>query len=173
MNKETLNAKNWSKEFCDAAAALQNVIDLQGDAAPFLPENAHLIREMAKHAPPELQGYAQDLLRQLNFCEASREMRRIADVHGQEALRLPEYSSLTQKMMLNAPPDLMAIFEQTANEMGLMPKTTHVDEQGQPVYSLEQVSLQLGVPVAELEEQLQSMPDTKGLVYTGPVSPLH
>lgn len=176
MSKETWNAKDWSKEFCDAATALQNVIDLQGDAAPFLPENAHLIREMVKYAPPELQGYAQDLLRQLNFCEASREMHRIADERGQEALGLPEHAQLVRKMTLNAPPILMDAFAAEARAMGLVPPTTHVDANGQPVYSLEQIANQLGATTQEMEEYLaeylKEHPEQEDLMQPGPVFPL-
>ncbi|WP_284337662.1 hypothetical protein [Comamonas sp. NoAH] len=168
-----LHPETWSHEFIAAAAALNRLINEQGPEAPFLPENAHLIRAAAKYSPPELQGDVQEWLRQLNFHEASTAMKRIAAEHGEEELAKPEYSDLLFKMMMNAPSKLRDAFEEEAKAMNLLPPTTYVDANGQPVYSLEQISLQLGVSVQELKEQLQSMPDAHELLYTGPVSPLH
>lgn len=171
-NTTDLRPETWSQEFIAAAAALDRVINEQGPEAVLLPENSHLIRAVAKHSPPELHDESHEWLRQLNYFEASTAMKRIAAEQGPDALARPEHTNLLFKMMLNAPPALMDAFEADADAMGLLPPTTHVDANGQPVYSLEQIADQLGTTAQELEELLPRMPDEEGLLHTGPVFPL-
>ena len=68
-----------------------------------------------------------------------------------------------------------AVWLDKARELGLIPQTTHVDEHGRPVYSLEQIAATLGTTVEELQrlnalhaDEIQAM----GGLYTGPVHPL-
>ena len=171
-NTTDLHPENWNQEFSTALFALRDFINREGDEALFAPGNAPMIRTLAKYSPPELLNDTKELLRQLNYFEASTAMKRIAAEHGEEALADPENADLLIKMMLNAPPELMEAMEEEAKAMDLLPPTTHVDVNGQPVYSQEQIAKQLGVSVQELEEPLSRMRDQGGAAHTGPVFPV-
>ncbi len=120
-----------------------------------------------------LISQAQEAERHKNYTEASYLMKFIAAQQGKEMLALPEYTALWDKMVLNAPPELIEAFAQEAQAMGLMPPVTHVDAQGQPVFSLEQIAKQLGTTVQELEEHLEGRPEFKGMLQSGQAFPLH
>lgn len=163
-----LHPETWSQEFISAAAALNRVLNEQGPEATFLPENAHLIRAVVKHSPPELHDASQEYLRRLNYFVASTAMKLIAAEQGLEVLKQPEHAALVLKMVRNAPPAIAAEFDAL-----LLPPVTHVDAQGQPVFSLDQIANHLSVSTAELEVLLPRMPDqARLLLHTGPVFPL-
>ena len=251
-NKNTtteLNSENLPAGFIHAGAALNRIIETQGEAAAYLPENSHLVRELAYSCPHDMErptfdfllalhlaegksldevaeevgrilafrccayghvattleahglddwltfdeclerlqsittldpaerdaliSQAQEAERHKNYSEASYLMKFIAAQHGNDALAQPKYVALLDKMMLNAPPELMEVFAQEAQTMGLMPPVTHVDAQGQPVFSLEQIANQLGTTVQELEEHMEERPELKGMLQSGPAFPLH
>ncbi|PIG09473.1 hypothetical protein [Comamonas sp. 26] len=251
-NKNTtteLNPENWPTGYIHAGAALHRIIETQGKAAAYLPENSHLVRELAYYCPPHLErqtfdfllelhltegksadevaeemdrilafrfgtfgsvavtleahgmddwltleecleclqsipglptaelealiSQAQEAERHKNYTEASYLMKFIAAQQGKEVLALPEHTTLWDKMVLNAPPELIEAFAQEAQAMGLMPPVTHVDAQGQPVFSLEQIANQLGTTVQELEEHMEERSELKGMLQSGPAYPLH
>lgn len=109
------------------------------------------------------------------FWAAGREIERIRAEHGEEAMLRPEYGHLFSELHRFAPPDLKKTMSDKARELGLIPETTHVDEHGRPVYSLEQIADTLGTTVGELEHMAAEHADeiaAMGGVYTGPVHPL-
>ena len=75
-------------------------------------------------------------------------------------------------MLRYAPKDLRAEMEAKADELGLIPKATHVKADGSPVYSKEQLAAAHGVSVEEVDRfltQAQIDPDD---LYSGPVYPI-
>lgn len=111
------------------------------------------------------------------FWAAGHAIKRLLAERGEgdEAIHTPEYSHLFAELHRYAPPALKKTMDAKAREMGLIPNTTHVDENGRPVYSLQQIADTLGTSVEELEklsaehtDELQAM----GGFHTGPVHPL-
>lgn len=109
------------------------------------------------------------------FWAAGHEIQRIGAVHGEEAIHRPEHGHLFAELHRYAPPALKKTMSDKAREMGLIPETTHVDEHGRPVYSLEQIAATLGTTVEELEhlnalhaDEIEAL----GGLYHGPVHPL-
>ena len=115
-----------------------------------------------------LISQAQQAERHKSYTEASYLMKFIAATQGKEVLALPEHTALILKMVLNAPPAMAVEFDAI-----LLPPVTHVNAQGQPVFSLEQIAKQLGTTVQELEEHLEGRPEFKGMLQSGPAFPLH
>lgn len=246
-NKNTtseLNPENWHTGYIHAGAALHRIIETKGEMAAYLPENAHLVREVAYYCPHHMEYLTFEMLRNLhlaesksldevaeeidrilsfrccaygpvaatleahglddwltleecverlhsittlapaerdalisqaqeaerhkNYTEASYLMKFIAAQHGKDSVAQPEHTALVLKMVLNAPPAMAAEFDAI-----LLPPVTHVDAQGQPVFSLEQLANQLGITVQELEEHLESRPELKDRLQSGPAYPLH
>lgn len=109
------------------------------------------------------------------FWAAGHEIQRIGAVHGEEAIHRPEHRHLFAELHRYATPALKKTMSDKAREMGLIPETTHVDEHGRPVYSLDQIAATLGTTVEELErlnalhaDEIEAM----GGLYRGPVHPL-
>ena len=246
-NKNTtteLNPENWPAAFIHASAALHRIIKAQGEVAAYLPENSHLVRDIAYYCPHNMElpafefllalhlaegksldevaeevdrilsfrccaygpvaatleehglddwltfeecverlqsittldsaerdaliSQAQEAERHKNYTEASYLMKFIATQQGADVLAQPEHIALVMKMVLNAPPVMAAEFDAI-----LLPPVTHVNAQGQPVFSLEQIASQLGATVQELEEYLEGNPELQNLLHSGPAFPLH
>ncbi|MDH1475802.1 hypothetical protein N5F13_14935 [Comamonas thiooxydans] len=136
-----------------------------------LEECVERLQSITTLAPAErdaLISQAQEAERHKNYTEASYLMEFIAATQGKDVLALPEHTALVLKMVRNAPPAMAAEFDAI-----LLPPVTHVDAQGKPVFSLEQVAKQLGTTVQELEEQLQERPELREHLHSGPAFPLH
>lgn len=106
------------------------------------------------------------------FWEAGHELQRIAQEEGEDALHKPQHAHLYAKMLRYAPKDLREAMEAKASELGLMPKATHVGEDGQPVFSVEQLAKTHGVSVEEVGEFIAQADIDPGDLYRGPVFPL-
>lgn len=107
------------------------------------------------------------------FWEAGHELQRISQEEGEEAIHKPEHVHLYAKLLRYAPKDLRAQMEAKANELGLIPKATHVKEDGSPVYSKEQVAAAHGVSIEEVDRFLAQTQIDPADLYDGPVFPLH
>lgn len=106
------------------------------------------------------------------FWAAGNELKRIAEEEGEDAIHKPEHAHLYAKMLRYAPKDLRAEMEAKADELGLIPKATHVKADGSPVYSKEQLAAAHGVSIEEVDRflaQAQIDPDD---LYSGPVYPI-
>ncbi|SDZ16534.1 hypothetical protein [Delftia lacustris] len=106
------------------------------------------------------------------FWAAGNELKRIAEEEGEDAIHKPEHAHLYAKMLRYAPKDLRAEMEAKANELGIIPKATHVKADGSPVYSKEQLAAAHGVSIEEVDRflaQTQIDPDD---LYDGPVFPV-
>ena len=109
------------------------------------------------------------------FWAAGHEIERIRAEHGEEAIHRPEYGHLFAELRRYAPPALQKQMSDKARELGLLPEATHVDANGRPVYSLEQVAAKLGTSVQELERLTVEHADeleALGGLHTGSVHPL-
>lgn len=119
--------------------------------------------------------WAQGQLEQRDYPEffaTLAEVGRIRDEQGEEAVAGPKYSELFVKLLRTAP----ARFKAEADNIlaDALPTATHVTEDGQPVYSAQQLADKLGVPVEEIEAGIQRMEDmglSDGL-HTCPVHPI-
>lgn len=139
--------------------------------------NAHGAPTEEVHAP----DYPADALRpgpdgvDPRFWAAGHEIKRISAEHGEEAIHRPEHGHLFAELHRYAPPALKKKMSDKARDMGLIPETTHVDEHGRPVYSMEQIAATLGTNLEELErlcalhaDELEAL----GGLYQGPVHPM-
>ncbi|WP_313082603.1 hypothetical protein [Pulveribacter sp.] len=109
------------------------------------------------------------------FWAAGDEIERVRAEHGEEAIHRPEYGHLFAELRRYAPPALQKQMSDKARELGLLPEATHVNANGRPVYSLEQVAAKLGTSVQELERLTMEHADeleALGGLHTGPVHPL-
>lgn len=101
------------------------------------------------------------------------ELERIRGEQGDEAAAAPEHAELFLKMMDAAPPRYWDDAETILAEA--LPTATHVTEDGQPVYSAQQLAEKLAVPIEEVEEGIQHLEDMgliMGRKHTGPVYPV-
>lgn len=106
------------------------------------------------------------------FFAGLEEIGRIREEHGEDALHGQEYSGLFVKLLRTAPPRYRAEADNILSEA--LPTATHVTEDGQAVFSAQQIADKWGVPVDEVEAQIQRMADM-GLsdgIHTGPVHPI-
>ncbi|MEN5424395.1 hypothetical protein ABE607_16115 [Comamonas aquatica] len=124
MNKKTKtpggHPNSWHPEFVEAQEKIARIILGQGPEAIFLPEHAELVRTAAKYAPPEHAQRLGNMLRTVEFIEASGAVKGAIDAYGKEALTRPEYAILFEKMMQNADPAFEEAFRQEAQASGLL-----------------------------------------------------
>lgn len=106
------------------------------------------------------------------FWAAGNELQRIALEEGEDAIHKPEHAHLYAKMLRYAPKDLREAMEAKANELGLIPKATHVGEDGQPIFSKEQLAEAHGVSIEEVERFIAQADIDPDDLYSGPVFPL-
>lgn len=106
------------------------------------------------------------------FMAAGQELKRIAEEEGEDAIHKPEHAHLYAKMMRFAPKDLREEMEAKAHELGLIPKATHVGEDGQALYSVEQLANANGVSLAEMEQFIVDADIDPDDLHCGPVYPL-
>lgn len=106
------------------------------------------------------------------FWAAGNELKRIAEEEGEHAIHKPEHAHLYVKMLRFAPKDLRAEMEAKADELGLIPKATHVKADGSPVYSKEQLAAAHGVSIEEVDRFLAQAQIDPSDLYDGPVFPI-
>ena len=86
----------------------------------------------------------------------------------------PEHTELFMQAMRCAPKQYMDAAAEIAADF--MPQATHVNEQGQPMYSVEQIAQHFGKPVEQVQEDVQRLIDDGHMdassLHTGPVFPL-
>lgn len=99
-----------------------------------------------------------ELLKQLNSMDADT----------------PEHTELFMQAMRCAPEQYMDAAMQAAEEF--LPQATHVNEQGQPMYSVEQIAQHFGKTVEQVQNDVQRLIDDGHIaassLHTGPVFPL-
>jgi hypothetical protein len=87
------------------------------------------------------------------FDQAMARIAALHDLHGSEAAEaLPEARALWNQAFEFAPPEFMKASHDTAVELDLLPETRYVNDDGEPVYSAEQIAEKLGIPVEQVQE---------------------
>lgn len=123
-----------------------------------------------------LQAWAQDYIERRDYPEffaAMAEMNCIHAEEGEGAAATPEHAAFFLKMMRNAPPRYWGEAEAVLSDA--LPTATHVDNHGQPAYSVQQIADKLGTTTEKLESHIQHMKNT-GLMdghHTGSAHPIH
>ena len=86
----------------------------------------------------------------------------------------PEHAALFMEAMRCAPKQYKDAAMQVTEEF--LPQATHVDEQGQPVYSVQEIAQHFGKTEEEVQDDMQRLIDDghmdAGSLHTGPVYPL-
>jgi hypothetical protein len=106
------------------------------------------------------------------FWEAGYELQRIAAEEGKDAIHKPQHAHLYAKLFKYAPEPLKSEMRAMAEQMNLVPKATHVTEDGRPVFSAEQLAETHGVSVEEVKLFIDDAGIDPEDIYTGPVHPL-
>lgn len=81
-------------------------------------------------------------------------MNKLRSLHASQD-RSPEAMELFQQALIYGPPEFRAQYREKLAEFGMMPKSTHVDENGEPVFTIEDVAERLGVSVEDVKKQLK------------------
>lgn len=100
------------------------------------------------------------------FLAAGHALELVREQHGDEAIHRREYADLFMELMRYAPLELRQSMRAKMQELGLMPEITHVGDNGQPIFSAEQIAETHGVPVEEVERFVAEHVDPAEL-YTG------
>jgi hypothetical protein len=104
------------------------------------------------------------------FWEAGRALRAIVEKEGKNAIRKPEHAHLFAQLHKFAPESFKQEMAAKAREMDLLPKATHVGEDGQVVFTSQQIAEKHGISVEEVERFIAHA-DLDDL-YNGPVFPI-
>lgn len=107
----------------------------------------------AAGAEIEWRTWARDFLERHEYPEFFALMKQVGDIRraeGEEALHGPEHAGLFVRLMRAAPPRFKAEADAIADSMDLIPKATHVNDDGEAVFSLDQLADHLDTPVDEL-----------------------
>ncbi|MCT6720633.1 hypothetical protein [Acidovorax sp. K2F] len=104
------------------------------------------------------------------FWEAGRALRAVMEKEGKAAIHKPEHAHLFAQMHMFAPEAFKQEMAAKAKEMDLLPKATHVGEDGQVVFTSQQIADKHGISVEEVERLI----DQAGLddLYRGPIFPI-
>ena len=150
-------------------AALSNELADAVMTAP--PEHLHAFDQASPAAEvQELVRWAQ------NYAEHRQHARffeLLKELKGMDA-DTPEHTELFMQAMRCAPKQYMDAAMQATEEF--LPQATHVNEQGQPMYSVEQIAQHFGKPVEQVQDDVQRLIDDGHMdassLHTGPVYPL-
>lgn len=107
------------------------------------------------------------------FEAAMTRLKQLMDEHGEASMKLPEADALWADVWTYGPDSFKEAARQLAHESGLVPPVELVNDQGEPVFTAEQVAKQLGVPVEQIIADIESRPDFEKYLYTGPVHKVH
>ena len=137
------------------------------------------IRQDFKTMAPDLAqflfAWAQDYIERRDYPEffaALQDLRRIREEHGEVGLHTHEHSPLFVKLYRFAPPRYKAGADAILEDA--LPAATHVDDQGQPVYSVRQVADKFDRTVEQVETDIRGISDVgvTGFLHSGPAHPI-
>ena len=155
------------------------------EAAQAYPEGQHppeVLNELANalQAAPESYQQYPGMAEWMQWAQSYTERRQHARFFellkqlDSVDLDAPEHTELFMEAMRCAPKQYMDAAMQAAEEF--LPQATHVNEQGQPVYSVEQLAQHFGKLVEQVQEDVQRLIDGGHMdassLHTGPVYPL-
>lgn len=112
------------------------------------------------------------------FWDAAYALYELHEKYGEAMLERPEYEAAFQRMLKHAPPDIKQYAADKQHAAGLLPKASHVDEQGRPIYTLEQVANAAGISAEILQQAAEERPHELNEIvaidgfYTGPAFPV-
>ncbi len=171
----------------EATTPLQALDRVQAalEAAQAYPEGQHppeVLNELADalQAAPESYRQHPDVKEWMQWAQNHTERRQHARFF--ELLKqlnsldadAPEHTELFMQAMRCAPKQYKDAAMQVTEEF--LPQATHVDEQGQPMYSVEQIAQHFGKPVEQVQDDVQRLIDDGHMdarsLHTGPVYPL-
>ncbi|MGJ7607143.1 hypothetical protein ACSFA7_22600 [Variovorax sp. LT1R20] len=116
-----------------------------------------------------LQGQ-QDRIDYPDFYQGLKEIGEAIALHGEDAVHgSPEYADLFADLMLCAPPRFKAEADRILGP--LIPKATHVNDNGEPVYAVQQIAEKLGVPIERVEADIERFIAPERL-HRGPTHPI-
>lgn len=122
-------------QYIKAAAEFSRRIKNSRDEEIFSPENFGLIREMVRYAPKDQEhlcfaflsevhklesagaGAAEQEIRQIKFDRIEDELNLLCYEHGEDAAKLPEFTSLVVEAIYFAPDDRRAELEQVLQKL--------------------------------------------------------
>lgn len=156
-----------SAAWLDAIAWMESVVKIGGEAALHAPDNEirfarmlliapddyyDMLEKTAAGSPEQWRNWARDRVERhdhADFFAALRQIGEAVDLHGCDAVHgNSEYGHLFVRAFETAPPRYRA--EAEAILAPAMPKATHVNDAGEPVFSPEQIAEKLGVPVEDI-----------------------
>lgn len=83
----------------------------------------------------------------------------------------PEGRVLFGELIIHAPPEYKKIIDEVAKEMNLMPDRPHgYDDDGNPLYSLEQIADSLGVAPGDVEASIREFADARETMGLPPLN---
>lgn len=155
------------------------------EAAQAYPEGQHppeVLNELADalQAAPESYRQHPDVKEWMQWAQNHTERRQHArffellkQLNSMDA-DTPEHTALFMQAMRCAPKQYKDAAAEIAADF--IPQATHVNEQGQPVYSVQEIAQHFGKTEEEVQDDMQRLIDDghmdAGSLHTGPVYPL-
>lgn len=154
------------------AQVMQDTMDMAKEAAglPFMTA----LKNPGKHEPetnPRFTRPGPDGV-DPRFWEAGRALKAIREEEGKDAIHKPEHAHLYAQMLRFAPEQFKREMTAMAKEMDLMPTPTHVGEDGQAVFSSQQIAEKHGISVEEVERLIVQADIDPEDLYSGKVFPI-
>lgn len=165
---------------------LMRVADEQGDAALYQEPHATAYARMLLMAPKYfcdlldermpgqrevLLSWATDHVERHDYPEFFQLLEQIGDIsreNDEGVICSPEHAGLFVRMMQVAPARFRAAADAIAEETGLMiPKPTHVNDDGQPIFSLTQIASHLGADRDEVHAFVVAHLDANAACHGG------
>lgn len=175
--------------FLGAIAWMEHLVKAEGDEALRTPENAiklartmliapdsyyEKLENLAGGSAAQWRNWALDQVERHDhpqFFAVMREIDEAIALYGRDVVRsAPEHRELFARAFKTAPPRYRAEAEKILAPC--IPKATHVNDDGEPVYSLEQLASHLNVPVDEVREISEAHLDPDQM-YGGTLHQLH
>lgn len=187
--KVTGEPEQLNPEYRALLAEMMTVLREQGEAAienechtfkfarmlTLAPESYYTLLEESKPgAAKEWRAWAANQIERHDYAEFFALLKRVGDIRraeGDEALDGPEHAGLFVRLMRTAPPRYRAEADALVEQSGLVPPATHVNEDGEPVFSVQQIAEKLGVAVEEVDAFVGQHINPEAL-YRGEVHPI-
>jgi hypothetical protein len=191
--EKTLNEKNANNPehvhplYRALVAELNTLVQAHGEAVLNEPTNSLKFAHMLDYAPEsyfsalemqtpgaakEFREWATDHIERHDYAEFFDLLNQVGDIRradGRDALHTPKHAGLFVRLMQMAPPRYRAVVDEIAEESGLVPKPTHVNADGEPVFDLQQLADHLGTPVEDLrdfaDQHIAADAMYRGIVY--------
>lgn len=164
------NYLRWTEH----AAQMSEIVKAHGEQAFTDPGNIGMLETMVATAPTsEMKQICSNALQEANFRRVREQMKFIEEKYGTEvALEREDHAALFVESLKFAPPEFMDAAAAEAKKLGLLPSVARVDENGAPVYELNEIAERLGVSEAELLKRAEDLGVVSLLVDSSKTSTL-